>query len=266
MNVVIRVKDLVVKLKSEPILKKVNMEISGKCILLGPNGSGKTTLIKTILGMLNIDDGDVEIDGKSIKEISRALGYVSTNLIDAYTLIPTNLRNTFLLYNDLLNVDLSLANEMLEMFSMSKDVLKKNIWELSTGQRKIVTLILALSSKCRHILLDEPFEDVDPARKKKIIDLLKTINSNVLLSIHETWLLNIFKDWNCYIMISGKAYGPVKIADLLEARIVRGSHERSILTITIGDSTISIVKDVDEGIPISQISTLDRIFEVVYYY
>ncbi len=262
-HVPIEVKNLHVYLKSEHILRGVNMKIERKTLLLGPNGSGKTTLLKTILGMLNIDEGDVIIDGKSIRTIKRWIHVMSTNLVDAYSILPEDIKSIVKLYEDLLDLDVGTFNELVEMFNI-RDVLSKTFYEISTGQRKLTALSLALAARGRYMILDEPFEDVDPGRKKRVIDLILSTDSIVLLSTHELWMIKLFRDWDCYIMFSGKAYGPIRVSDLLEARLVRGHREDSLLTIDVAGEKISIVKGVNEGVPLSELSSMEKMFEILY--
>ncbi len=259
----IEIKNLHVWLKGEHVLKGVEMRVERKTLLLGPNGSGKTTLIKTILGMLNIDEGDILIDGRSVKTVEKWIHVMSTNLIDAYSILPEDVRTIVKLYEDLLDLDVSLFSELVEMFSV-KEVLSKTLYEISTGQKKLVTLSLAVSARGKYMILDEPFEDVDPGRKKRILDIILNTESTVLLSTHELWMIKLFRDWDCYIMLSGKAYGPVRVSDLLEARLVKGHHEKALLTFDIGGEKISIVKNVDNGIPLSELSSMEKMFEILY--
>ena len=68
--------------KNEKIIKNLNLKIEDGEIFgfLGPNGAGKTTTIKMITGILDIDEGDIEIDGYSISknpiEAKKCFGYV----------------------------------------------------------------------------------------------------------------------------------------------------------------------------------------------
>lgn len=259
----IEINNLHVRLKNEHILKGVNMRIERKTLLLGPNGSGKTTLIKAILGMINIDDGDVIIDGRSIKVIKKWIHVMSTNLIDAYSILPEDIKSIVKLYEDLLDLDVGVFNELVEMFNI-KDVLSKTFYEISTGQKKLTALSLALAARGRYMILDEPFEDVDPGRKKKVLDLILSTDSIVMLSTHELWMIKLFRDWDCYIMFSGRAYGPVRVSDLLEAKLVRGHHDNALLTIDVAGEKISIVKGTDEGVPLSELSSMEKMFEVLY--
>ncbi|NPA23146.1 MAG: ATP-binding cassette domain-containing protein [Crenarchaeota archaeon] len=259
----IEVKNLHVWLKGDHVLKGVEMSIERKTLLLGPNGSGKTTLIKAILGMLNIDEGDIIIDGRSVRTIEKWIHVMSTNLVDAYSILPENIRTIVKLYEDLLDLDTSLFSELVEMFGI-KEVLPKTLYEISTGQKKLVTLSLAISARGRYMVLDEPFEDVDPGRKKRILDIILGTESTVLLSTHELWMIKLFRDWDCYFMLSGRAYGPVRVSDLLEARLVRGDREGALLTFDLGGEKISIVKNVNEGIPLSELSSMEKMFEILY--
>ena len=71
--------------KGTKVIKNINLEIKDGEIFgfLGPNGAGKTTTIKMMTGILNIDEGDILVDGKSITEqpieAKKQIGFVSDN-------------------------------------------------------------------------------------------------------------------------------------------------------------------------------------------
>ena len=66
----IKVKDLYKVIDDEVVLDQLNMQVEEGSIygLIGPNGAGKTTMIKSIMGILDFEEGDILVDNKSIKE------------------------------------------------------------------------------------------------------------------------------------------------------------------------------------------------------
>ncbi|MEM2906387.1 MAG: hypothetical protein QW587_11735 [Candidatus Bathyarchaeia archaeon] len=71
---------------------------------------------------------------------------------------------------------------------------KQRIDELSAGQVKMVCTALSLTMKAKHVLLDEPFEQLDPARKGRMIKHLDGYDGVILVNTHETWLLKNLQD------------------------------------------------------------------------
>ncbi len=247
--------------KSE-ILKNINCKIGDKCLLLGPNGSGKTTLIRTAVGLVKPTRGRVLIDGKEVERVVGGVGLVTSNIEELFHILRISTYDCIRLFCDLLSADADLVFEKLADFGIDTKLLKKRkIWELSSGQRKIVTSVVALLSGCRHVLLDEPFEQLDPARKLKILGLIQEFNANILVSTHETWLIDQLKGWNVYFMFEGKLYGPVSVDIMKNAKIVVGRSDKSVLTFEISGRPVSLVLH-EEGISISQIMTLDKVYEI----
>lgn len=70
----VNISNITKKINTRSILKNVSMEIpSGKCTgLIGPNGAGKTTLIRSILGLYNVDEGEILLNNKRIDELNLA--------------------------------------------------------------------------------------------------------------------------------------------------------------------------------------------------
>ncbi len=248
--------------RQEPVLKGVTAEFEGRCLLLGPNGSGKTTLFRVFSGLTPPKSGRVLIDGEDINKIYARAGALATNLPEVYNLFFLNAYDHVIVYADLLGGDADKAFEMMERLGLTRDYLKKRKpWELSGGQRKAFTTGIALSVGARNTLLDEPFEQLDPAKKAGLAEELSRLEGTLVVNTHETWVLKPFREWTTYLMFEGKAYGPVRAGDLLESRLVRGEVEDAILVFEASGKVFSLVKG-EEGEALTELVTLDRIYEV----
>ncbi|MDW8004422.1 MAG: ATP-binding cassette domain-containing protein [Thermofilaceae archaeon] len=251
-----------VTLGGKDVLKGVTVTFQGKHILLGPNGHGKTTLFKTIAGLYPFR-GIVLIEGIPLSKMKGGLGMLAVNMPEVYNLAPVTAWETALLYSDIMDVDLKLVKQMLSTLGLSTlDLEKKKMWELSAGTIKAFCTTLALASGARNILLDEPFEQLDPAKKVRLVELLEEYGGTLVLNTHETWVLNRLDDWQVNIMIDGRAYGPVIASRLAKARVVSGATEHTILSIPLGEAKVSFV-DGGEGEPVTGLLTLDRLYDIV---
>ena len=260
----IKIVDLYVRYawKQEYVLRGVNAEFNYKHLLLGPNGSGKTTLFRAIAGLTPIVKGKVLIDGKDINEIYGTKGLLALNLSEVLSLLHISAYDNLRLFMDLTDGDMDLAIEILNDLGIETQILKrKKPWELSAGQRKAYSTALALASKARNVLLDEPFEQLDPARKSRLIKYLIRHDGTIVLNTHETWILTAFKDWSTYLMFEGIIYGPVTASKLINANIVSGKVDNALVSFRAGGKTYSIVEQ-GAGEPISKLITLDRIYEL----
>lgn len=156
------------------VLNKVTLKcIRGECIaLIGPNGCGKTTLIKSILGMVLPDDGEILFKGKSIKQdfVYRSeIGYMpqigrypENMTIGQVIEMIKNIRQHKGSYDEILYHQFILP-----------EMLNKRMSTLSGGTRQKVSAVLAFLFNPDVLILDEPTAGLDPlateALKDKII-------------------------------------------------------------------------------------------------
>jgi sodium transport system ATP-binding protein len=159
--------------------------------LLGPNGAGKTTTLRMVMGLLEPDEGHVEIcgqrsDGQSTS-IRRQLGLISTN-DGVYPWL--SVREMLMYFADLYAVDLHEARNRLEELANLLDIrrfLDQRCSTLSTGQKQRVTLARGLMHDPPVMLLDEPTRGLDVVGSQTVfrfIDLLRERGKSVLLSTH----------------------------------------------------------------------------------
>ena len=149
--------------------------------LLGPNGCGKTTLIKSLNRLINIDKGQVEINGQNIAEmprpeIARLIGYVPQLHQPAF---PFTVLEVVLMgrsphlgpFSSPRPHDISIAEEAMDMMGIIalKD---KPYTQLSGGERQLVVFARVLAQKPSLILLDEPTSHLDFANQ---VRLLRTV-------------------------------------------------------------------------------------------
>lgn len=145
----------------------------GECIaLIGPNGSGKTTLIKSILGMVVPDNGEIMFQGKNIRnhwEYRDAIGYMPQ--IGRY---PDNMTigQVLDMMKDIRNKKTALDDDLIKAFSLH-NLLDKRMRTLSGGTRQKISAALAFLFDPAVLILDEPTAGLDPVSsellKEKII-------------------------------------------------------------------------------------------------
>lgn len=139
---------------------------------IGHNGVGKTTTIKSIVGILDFEQGDILINGKSIKkqpiECKKEMAYVPDNP-DLYENMKAIDFINFIC--DMYEVDKAERKERIEkyskMFEMT-DNLNDEISSFSHGMKQKVALISALAHNPKILIMDEPFVGLDP---KAVFDM-----------------------------------------------------------------------------------------------
>jgi ABC-type multidrug transport system ATPase subunit len=146
--------------KGSEALKEVSMKLeAGKAVVVGPNGSGKTTLLKAALGLAPITRGRVRVFGTDVEKI-RGDTRVSTNIPEVYRLARLPVKRVVSLYAELKGAGPAEPLKMIDDFELC-GALNKWMYELSSGQQKLLGDILALSFEPKLCLLDEPFDQVD---------------------------------------------------------------------------------------------------------
>ncbi|ANE05154.1 ABC transporter ATP-binding protein [Corynebacterium crudilactis] len=153
---------------------------------LGPNGAGKSTTIRALIGVLRPRSGSVSVLGQDpvkYPEVLRGVGYVAgdatlwEHLTGAEVIRALEtLRKT--------HSNRALENELIEAFQLDPS---KKIREYSTGNRRKVSLITALSHEPKLLILDEPTAGLDPIMEQVFLDQVRRARHNgtsVLLSSH----------------------------------------------------------------------------------
>ncbi len=261
----IEVRELTVryKLSEEPAVKGVNAVFDRNSVILGPNGSGKTTLFKVICGLTNIAEGEILVNGAEVDSIYAKPGVLAVNFPEVYMLVDVSVYEVVKLYSDLIGGRVEEALEIAEELGVGRDLMKRRkLRELSAGQLKSVCAALALFSRAEHVLLDEPFEQLDPAKKGRLIGRLSRYPGVVLLNTHETWLLKSLADWRAYFMCEGRLYGPAEVRDLLRSSITVGDEPDAVMRVEAGGRVISVVRE-EKGTPLTSIENLDRIYDML---
>ena len=187
--------------------------------LVGVNGSGKSTLFKAIMGFVPLATGEVEIMGLPEREaLKRNLVAYVPQAEDVDWNFPVLVEDVVMMgrYGHMnwlrrpKQRDREMVDEALARVGMS-DYRKRQIGELSGGQRKRVFLARALAQEGQVILLDEPFTGVDVTTEEQIIALLRELRDEgrvMLISTHNLGSVPEFCDRAVLIKHTILAYGP----------------------------------------------------------
>lgn len=180
-------------IKNYYAVKDLNLEINNGSIFafIGPNGAGKTTTIKSIVGILDFDKGDITLNNISIKEDPLTFK-LNTAYIPDNPKIYENLTglqylnfiiNVYNIYDE--NIALEI-NRYSNEFNMLEE-LNNEINTYSHGMRQKLLLISAFIRKPKLLILDEPFTGLDPKatfKMKEIMIELKKEGTIIFFSTH----------------------------------------------------------------------------------
>jgi len=184
------------------------MEVQPGCVtgIIGVNGAGKSTTFKAILGLIQYDEGKIEVFGKSIEKFSRRdreeIGVVLSNagFSDYLTIrdIVSILRNMYTCFDE----KGFLAK--CENFQLPTN---KCLKEFSTGMKRKLQILAAISHNARFLLLDEPTAGLDVIARDDLLGMLREYmepgNRSILISSHISGDLEGFCD-DVYLIDNGK--------------------------------------------------------------
>ena len=166
-----------------------SIDTNWRCGFIGRNGAGKSTTLKSILGMVHPDAGEVRVFGMDYavneRAIRRELGVVLGG-IDFYPKkklrVITDVTRRF--YD---NWDEDKYRHYLRLFAIDEE---KRVDQLSSGMKVKYMIALALSHNARLLILDEPTSGLDPVSRDELMELLRRIvadgTRSVLFSTHIT--------------------------------------------------------------------------------
>jgi osmoprotectant transport system ATP-binding protein len=150
------------------------------CILVGPSGAGKTTAMKMVNRLIEYDDGDIRIDGTSVRdedvtELRRGIGYVIQNVgLFPHMTVADNVATVPRLLGWSRAQQRARVAELLELVGLEPEYAKRYPSQLSGGQRQRVGLARALAADPPLMLMDEPFGALDPITRDRLqIELLR---------------------------------------------------------------------------------------------
>jgi len=163
--------------------------------LLGPNGAGKTTSFRMTCGMIEPDEGHVELNGIDVtrwpmyrRAKDGGMGYLAQ---ESSVFRKLSVEQNLLGVMELLNMDRATrrrrCDELLEQFGIAR-LRKSKAGTLSGGERRRLEIARCLVNDPEIILLDEPFTGIDPVTIEsiqKIIRELKTRGISILITDHQ---------------------------------------------------------------------------------
>jgi len=183
----IEFKGLVKKFGKVEVLNQLDLVIeeNGIFAILGPNGSGKTTLIKSLLGMVVPNKGDITINGVKVKNQFTYRNNI--NYLPQIANFPGNLSVKELI-RMIRDIRMKPANDeaLIDLFGLESH-LDKKLAHLSGGTKQKVNLVLTFMFDSDLIILDEPTSGLDPVsvlRLKKLIMEEKEKGKTILITSH----------------------------------------------------------------------------------
>ncbi len=205
---IVELRDVIVRHNGVTVLDRVSLTIDrGEFVaVLGPNGAGKTTLLKVILGLIEVDSGEVRVFGRPAQSLGPArsrIGYVpqipAIDLSFPVTVFEAVLMGT---YGSVGvgrrpgTAHRNAAAAALDRVGIA-DLADRPIGRLSSGQRQRAFIARALAGNPELLMLDEPTTGVDIATTGSLYSLLRTLKEDgvtILLVSHDVGVVASYVD------------------------------------------------------------------------
>ena len=178
------IKNVVKKYGDKVVLNDISFDVKNGEIFgfIGHNGAGKTTLIKSIVGIHDFDEGEILVNGNSVKDnplkCKFDIAYIPDNP-DIYLNITGIDYLNFI--GDMYEVDEKTRENLIEKYATSFEILP-NLGDLissySHGMKQKLVIIASLLHSPKLLILDEPFVGLDPKSSKTLKDIMKDLCKN----------------------------------------------------------------------------------------
>lgn len=254
------------------VLKGLNLEISKGEIFgfLGHNGAGKTTTLRIILGLLNIENGSVEILGKDPfncnEDVRKRCGVLSeeNGLYESLT-VYENLKffaEAYKCFDDKFEEKIDYLLKKFEILDKKHEVIK----DFSLGMKKKTAIVRTLFHEPEIVLLDEPTNGLDPISVNTFIEIIKEMSekkgTTFVLTTHNLDVVNRVCDRVVIVKNGKNAYDKNlkndENTDLVKTEIcyMDGDVQKIDGVIKKIDSTLSF--EIDENKKAMTVETNDK--------
>ncbi|MBX0342310.1 metal ABC transporter ATP-binding protein [Lactiplantibacillus plantarum] len=176
----LKVQNLTVAYSDTPVFTDVAVNFNAGKItgIIGPNGAGKSTMIKAMLGLIKSQTGNVEYEGRALKQFQKQIAYVEqrkdldlTFPINVFDVVLTGTYGKLGLFREPSKADRQRCQDALEQLELA-DLAQRQISQLSGGQLQRVFVARALVQEADIIILDEPFVGIDLQSETAIMTIL----------------------------------------------------------------------------------------------
>jgi osmoprotectant transport system ATP-binding protein len=166
------------------------------CVLIGPSGCGKTTALKMVNRLISISDGDITIDGRSVRalgltQLRRGIGYVFQQIgLFPHMTVEHNIGSVPRLLGWSKARIHERAGELLELVGLDPEGdLGRYPGEFSGGQQQRIGVARAMAADPQIMLMDEPFGAIDPIARDRLqndfLRLHRQVRKTVIFVTHD---------------------------------------------------------------------------------
>ncbi|BAB03966.1 urea ABC transporter ATP-binding subunit UrtE [Halalkalibacterium halodurans] len=223
----LQLSNLEVAYDESTVIRDVSLSVQpGKVVcLLGRNGVGKSTIMKTIIGLLQVKRGSIQLEGEDVTKKSptyrarRGIGYVPQGR-DIFPFLTVH-ENLLLGLEACDTKEQKIDESLYAYFPILKEMKNRRGGDLSGGQQQQLALARALVANPKFLLLDEPTEGVQPNIvydiQKVIMDVKKQSKDQAILLVEQS--IDFAKQVGDYFYVVDKGRIAYEGDSLIEAEI-----------------------------------------------
>ena len=196
-NVLLEIKNVTFKYEHQyhSILKQINLtiEYGDKVAIMGPSGSGKSTLLQVLLGLYQIEEGKVRLNGKDMNSINDNEKYQKFNaMLQSQYIFDGTIRDNLFSEQSDDNLKKVLGDVGLEYLNLDR-IVTLDGHNLSGGEAQRLSLArLLLRPSADFWILDEPTTALDINNTQKIINLIESLSQTLIIATHDLEILPRF--------------------------------------------------------------------------
>ncbi|MEK4626967.1 ABC transporter ATP-binding protein [Solibacillus sp. FSL R7-0682] len=191
---VLQVNKLTKRYKNKAVLQNISLSIDvGEIIgLVGPNGAGKSTLMRSILGLEEIESGTIHLKDISHND-PEFFKYISFLPSDNYLYMQLTGYDHLSFVANIYNLSLKEIDDVIDLIGI-RSYVNQPVKSYSYGMRQHLFIALSILTKPLIILMDEPFNGLDPTSTIELKQLIHTLHAQGISIVISTHNLDILED------------------------------------------------------------------------
>jgi ABC-type Mn2+/Zn2+ transport system ATPase subunit len=218
--------------------------------LIGPNGAGKSTLFKAIAGLIPFTNGAISVQGADCRSSHSYVGYVPqqseidwTFPVTVYDVVMMGRTRHSRWFPWWRSTDHEQVRVLLDQLSLA-GIARRQIGELSGGQKRRVFIARALAQDTRILLMDEPFTGVDTTSEQEImhtLDMLTDQGITILLATHD--MGRAARDFDRVMLLKGQLLAFDRPDRVMQADVLRQAYGGALSVFHQGNETVFIADE-----------------------